>query len=109
MSLENCFGIAGLPPSLMKWTAPATPSAVLVAFCSLAANASAGGPIAADALKLRKWMSSATATWEISALSAIALAIRAPAAVGSTERALAITLRPLVDDRAGIRRELRRR
>ena len=53
MSPPNCGAIAGRPGSLTKWISPAAPSVVRVTFCSFAAKASAGGPIAADALKLR--------------------------------------------------------
>jgi len=57
----NVLGIAGVGAYLVNLTCPALPRAVVEMLSSLAAYSSAGGPIAAEPLKLRKEISSARA------------------------------------------------
>ena len=60
MSL-NPLGIAGVGEYLANRTCPASPSTIVEMLASLTAYSSAGGPRAADGLKLRKEMSTARA------------------------------------------------
>src|SRR5689334_19789831 len=96
MSPANCGGMAGMPGSFTKLIWSEVPRAVAETLCNLVANASAGGPIAAEALKLRNLISSARAMDGVRAARAIAHAIPLFAAARISKRDVAMTSDPPV-------------